>query len=196
MNTVTADDSSADNNPRSALHMVDRLGLYSTIFTDPTIQQVTVPDSTRWNAVYDCLDDLKSNETPGSIYQCLVRSEDAKFLSWLLAALVPWAQVGQPENPGGKARLPFATLVAREGIKANNKVCNVVTGAVRNRIEITQLKDAIKNKLPYIDERDTVGMSIRRWDSDGGHWRLQALYALLVEAMGRNNQQGMHTLFS
>lgn len=26
-------------------------------------------------------------------------------------------------------------------------------------------------------------MKIRRWDSLGGHWRLQALFALLVESM-------------
>ena len=37
----------------------------------------------------------------------------------------------------------------------------------------------------FIHERDTVGMSIRKWDADGGNWRIQSLFALLVEVMDR-----------
>jgi tRNA nucleotidyltransferase (CCA-adding enzyme) len=81
-------------------------------------------------------------------------------------------------------------MVAREGIKADNKICNVVSGAFKHYQEITDLKDAIKAKKSYITERDTVGMTIRRWDSQGGHWRLQALFALLVEAMERKASTG------
>lgn len=88
--------------------------------------------------------------------------------------------------------MPPGTMVAREGIKADNKICNVITGAFRNYEQITRLKDDIKrNEEAYIHKRDTVGMSIRRWDSQGGHWRLQALFALLVEAMDHDSLQGM-----
>lgn len=73
--------------------------------------------------------------------------------------------------------------MAREGIKADNKTCSVVSGAFKHYKEITELKNAIKAKKSHINERDTVGMAIRRWDSHGGHWRLQALFALLIEAM-------------
>jgi len=128
---------------------------------------------------------LKSNETPGSIYNSLVRSEDAKFIAWVLAATAPWANISlpQPAKPKGKVPLPFGTLVVREGIKANHKVCEVVTGAFRNFEEIIGLRDAIKRKDAHIYERDTIGMSIRRWDFQGKNWRLQALLAILVEAM-------------
>lgn len=131
------------------------------------------------------MEELKINETPGSIYKVLVRSDDAKYLSWLLAALTPWAglQPPPPAKAGGKPPLPFATTVAREGIKSDNKVCNVVTGASRNYAQITEFKSAVKDGKPFIHERDTLGMAIRKWDSQGGHWRLQALYALLVEVL-------------
>ena len=153
------------------------------------MQGIPVPSTTNWKIAYDCLEVLKSSETPGSIYNSLVRSEDAKFIAWVLAAAAPWANVplSQPAKSKTKLPLPFGTLVVREGIKANNKVCEVVTGAFRNFEEITSLRDAIKRKDAYIHERDTIGMSIRRWDFQGKNWRLQVLLAILVEAM--NNGQ-------
>jgi tRNA nucleotidyltransferase (CCA-adding enzyme) len=172
-------------NPRSALQFIDRLGLYSTIFTDPTLQECPSPETSSWHAAYECLEKLKTNATPGSIYQSLARSEDAKYLAWILAALVPWSSVPQtpPIKQKGKPLLPLGGMVAREGIKADNKICNVVSGAFKHFQEITELKSAIKTNKPHINERDAMGMAIRRWESQGGHWRLQALFALLVEAM-------------
>jgi tRNA nucleotidyltransferase (CCA-adding enzyme) len=183
-------------NPRSALQFIDRLGLYSTIFTEPSIQEFPVPETLTWHVVYNCLENLRSNETPGSIYQSLVRSEDSKYLAWILAALVPWSSVPQlpPVKQKGKPPLPLAVIVARVGIKADNKVCNVVNGAFKHYQEITDLKNAIIAKEPYINERGKVGMTIRRWDSQGGHWRLQALFALLVETMNKNVSGGKLTV--
>ncbi|KAH8808776.1 tRNA nucleotidyltransferase-like protein [Xylogone sp. PMI_703] len=169
--------------PRRSLQIIDRLRLYSTIFTDPTNNGLPQPATSSWSKAYNCVEQLKSNETPGSIYRVLVRSDDAKYLSWLLAALAPWAGLHPPAKAGGKLPVPYATAVAREGIKADNKVCNVVTGALRNYDEITSFKAAVKEDRPVIRERDTLGMAIRRWESQGGHWRLQVLYALLVEVL-------------
>ena len=90
----------------------------------------------------------------------------------------------------GKLPLPLGAIVAREGIKADNKVCNVVTGAFRDYEQIIKLKDDIARNETYVNERDTVGMTIRRWDLQGGHWRLQALFAILVEALKRNDPKG------
>lgn len=47
------------------------------------------------------------------------------------------------------------------------------------------MKDAIKNKEKYINQRDKLGMQIRDWEAMGGQWRLQAMFALLVEAMNK-----------
>jgi tRNA nucleotidyltransferase (CCA-adding enzyme) len=185
----------ADNitgkNPKSALQLIDRLDLYSTIFTDPTVHLSPAPSTEHWSVVYNCLEELRLNETPKSIYKSLVRSDDAKYLGWILAAVSPWTSVPEPVPiKKGKLPLPLGAMVAREGIKADNKVCNVVTGAFRYYEEIIKLKDDIANDESYVKERDTVGMTIRRWDVQGGHWRLQALFAILVEALKRNDTKG------
>jgi tRNA nucleotidyltransferase (CCA-adding enzyme) len=124
---------------------------------------------------------LKSNESPGSIYKILVRTEDAAELSWMFAALCPWAGVVTPTSskPGGKAPLPFATIVAREGIKASNRICDAVTAAFKHREEISSFKRAVVNKEPWTRERDKLGMAIRRWDATGGHWKVQVVLAIL-----------------
>lgn len=178
------------NDPMGSLQLIDRLGLYSTIFTDPTTQGHPAPTTDNWAIAYTCLNELKSNETPGSIYECLVRSDDAKYFSWVLAAITPWSQMPlpQPAKPGGKLPPPLGSLVIREGIKGENKIYNVVTGAFRHHEEITALKDAIIQEVEYTSQRDKVGMTIRRWDAQGGHWRLQALFALMVEALKRDSK--------
>jgi tRNA nucleotidyltransferase (CCA-adding enzyme) len=171
------------NGPCRALQLIDRLGLYSTIFTDPTAQSSPLADSSEWHAIYKCLEVLESNKTPGSIYQSLVRSDDAKYLAWILTALTPWSAIPNPQPgvAGGKLPLPLATNVAREGFKADNKICSVVTAAFRNCGDVIKLKDSVTREEPFVNERDTLGMMIRKWDSMGGQWKLQVLFALLVD---------------
>jgi tRNA nucleotidyltransferase (CCA-adding enzyme) len=177
------------NKPISALHLIDRLGLYSTIFTDPTAQSPPTPSPVYWSMLYGCLETLEANKTPGSIYQSLVRSDDERYYAWILAALTPLSAIPnpQPERPGAKSPLPFATNVAREGIKAENKVCNVVTAAFRNANAITNLKISIVEMEEWTLRRDTLGMLIRKWDSQGGHWRVQVLFALLAETRSKTD---------
>lgn len=182
-------------NPRSSLALFDRLGIYSAIFTDPTASDPPTPDTQNWHVAYECLEVLKKNETPGSIYHSLVRSEEAKYISWLLAALTPWSAVPLPEvRPGAKLLPPLGTNAARVGLRAETKVCNILTASFRHYKEITAMKDAIKNKDKHINQRDTLGMAIRTWDALGGQWRLQALFALLVEAS--NSQDSASKLYT
>lgn len=173
-----------ETSPRTALQLIDRLGLYHTIFTDPTKNDMPVPDLTNWNRAYHCLDIMIKNNSPMSIYKLLVRTEDAAELAWVLSALAPFAPFGSPPpKPNGKRNPPFGAMAAREGIKANNRIGEVVTGAFRHMNEILQLKKDILAKEPYTLQRDTIGMMIRRWDYDGGQWKLHALLAILVEAL-------------
>ncbi|KAB8297717.1 hypothetical protein EYC80_001524 [Monilinia laxa] len=141
---------------------------------------------------------MKSNETPGSIYKSLVRSDDAKYLAWILAALTPWTAIppAQATKPGGKIPQPYGFLVAREGLKAEIKLCNIAAGAFKQYAEITELKASIQRNDPHIHQRDVVGMMIRKWDSQGGQWKLQALFALLVEALKLKSAEGYELLFS
>ncbi|KAI1409065.1 hypothetical protein F5Y13DRAFT_182299 [Hypoxylon sp. FL1857] len=173
------------NHPRRSLEYIDKLGLYHTIFTDPTYSDIPTPDISNWKLAYGLLDSLRQNKTPGSIYDVLVRSDEADYYAWVLAAICPWENVkSEPRRTGkGKPSPPFGALAAREGIKATNKLCDLATAAHNNRAEIMSLVTAVLDNAPFIAERDRFGMAIRHWDSRAGHWRLQVLYALLVEAM-------------
>lgn len=133
----------------------------------------------------------------------LVRTDEAQYFAWVLAAVVPCGQVEPPalltppapiEKPGRKKAktttnvstkppLPLIVLAVREGIRAPNKLCDVLTGAFRHRGEITALKQAVCEGAPYIHERDRFGMAIRAWEARGSNWRLQVLYALLYDIM-------------
>ncbi|KAI0131980.1 hypothetical protein BJ170DRAFT_679876 [Xylariales sp. AK1849] len=172
------------NHPKNALERIDKLGLYHTIFTDPNDSAMPQPDMLKWRVAYVCLDSLRHHKTPGSIYDILVRSDEAAYSAWVLAALCPWEYVARPTHNGaGKKPPPLATVIGREGIKAPNKISDVVTASHKHRDEIMALKLAVCQRAPYIHERDRFGIAIRQWEARGGHWRLQVLYALLVEAL-------------
>ena len=102
---------------------------------------------------------------------------------------MPFRDAPQAPSPGPGRRLPppAAANVAREGIKATNKVCDLVTASIRNREEITTLvnkqserrrrpQQALQGEDPFA--RDVLGMAVRRW---GASWRSQVVFALLSE---------------
>ncbi|KAI6084807.1 hypothetical protein F4821DRAFT_270902 [Hypoxylon rubiginosum] len=170
------------NHPRKSLEHINNLGLYHTIFTDPSKPSIPTPDISTWPTTLNCLESLRQSKTPGSIYDVLVRSDEAAYYAWVLAAVLPWETVDEPPHNGkGKAPPPFPALAVREGIKANNKLCDLVTAAHTNIHEIMDLMIKVTSNDPIIEERDKFGMAIRRWDSKAGHWRLQVLYAILNE---------------
>jgi tRNA nucleotidyltransferase (CCA-adding enzyme) len=121
--------------------------------------------------------------------ELLVRDADERYIAWILTAIVPYRDAPQPESQemNKKAPPPVPTGVAREGIKATNKICDVITSSVRNLNEITKFVDGVDvqkrraQKVPGQEDltaRDTLGMAIRRW---GPTWRSQVMYALQVE---------------
>jgi tRNA nucleotidyltransferase (CCA-adding enzyme) len=171
--------------PKRSLELFDRLGLYSTIFTNPMTNNQPQPSTDRWKFSYNCLEVMRLNQSPRSLYKLLVCSDEATELAWILSALSPWANV--PMLPLSeqttKALLPQATLVAREGIKLNNRMCETVTGAFKHVKEISRLKKAVNDQEPWTREPDVLGIAIQRWDAAGGHWKLHVLLAVLVEAM-------------
>ncbi|CEJ94245.1 hypothetical protein VHEMI09787 [[Torrubiella] hemipterigena] len=173
-----------DTHPRIALQIINRLNLYHAIFTDPAKSDETKPDISRWPVAYDGLCEILANESPGSLGSVLVRGEDGKFLAWNLAAVAPWISVADPPGTKKKANaLPPVGVIAREGFKASNKLTDVMSACHKHRLEIVELKTAVCENAPYIQERDRFGMAIRRWNHQGGSWKLQVLGAMLVEAM-------------
>ena len=181
--------------PRDALGLIDRLGLYHTIFTDPAQPGFTKPDLTGWTAAYECLDFLEKTKTPGSIYDVLVRTEEARYLAWMLAAITPWGKIAPPAPPSAKRPPPPPAVIAlREGIRGTNKLCDVVNGAYCHRAQITSLKQAVCDKAPYINERDRFGMAIREWEARGSNWKLQVLFAVLFDVLTAAQTTGKGTV--
>ncbi|KAF5520141.1 CCA tRNA nucleotidyltransferase [Colletotrichum aenigma] len=169
--------------PRKALELIHNLGLYEAIFTDPSGEQCPAPDLSKWKLAYGCLDLLFRDRVPGSIYNTLVATDEAAYLAWALAAVIPYSHVkDEVAFPKSKGTIPVTTLVAREGIKGPNKLCDMITGASRHCRQITAMKDNVCAKNPPFSQRDIVGMAVRKWDAQGGHWQTQIVYAILVEA--------------
>ena len=65
------------NHPRRSLKYIDDLELYHTTFTDPNNAEFPTPEISHWKLAYETLDTLRQNRTPGSIYDVLVRSDEA-----------------------------------------------------------------------------------------------------------------------
>ncbi|SPQ20034.1 79a3734a-e755-468a-81e1-d06ecea612e2 [Thermothielavioides terrestris] len=178
--------------PVESLRLLDRLGLYHAVFTNPGREDMPKPDATAWKTAYECLALLEANKTPGSIYDLLVTGEEARYYAWSLATLTPWEQL--PDDPpmkSGKPAPPLPAQAAREGFKAPNKLCDLITAAHRHRHAILELRDVVRDRREGLHERDRFGMAIRDWDTRGGHWRLQVLFAVLVDVevrvgMGRD----------
>jgi hypothetical protein len=152
------------------------------VFTDPEREDMPQPDTTTWRLAYEALEQLETTKTPGSLYDLLVTSEEARYYAWSLATLTPWEQL--PDDPPlapGKPALPLPMQAARGGFKAPNKLCDIITAAHRHRPAILELRDVVRERRESMNERDRFGMTIREWDSRGGNWRLQVLYAILVD---------------
>ncbi|KAK0735682.1 hypothetical protein B0T21DRAFT_402372 [Apiosordaria backusii] len=173
--------------PVESLRLIDRLGLYHAVFTNPERPDMPKPDISHWNLAYECLFFLENNNTPESIWQLLVSTEEARYFAWSLATLTPWEQL--PDDPplkSGKAALPLATQAAREGFKAPNKLSDVVTAAHRHRPAILELKAIVDQQKVEMEDRAKFGMAIREWDARAvGSWRLQVLYAIMVDVAER-----------
>ena len=190
--------------PHDALRLIFELDLYDTIFCDPTVDASDhfTPDIGRWRTTIDSLQETLDNDE--ALAQILVRDEEEQFLAWQLASLVPYRDAPQPESPepGRKAPPPVQAVVAREGIKSTNKVCDIVTAATRHEAEILGLVDKLYMQRRRPDKkiegedasaRDVLGMAIRRW---GSSWRSQVVYALLTEVANNDNAtDSKYTIF-
>ncbi|KAI4170764.1 MAG: hypothetical protein LQ343_004726 [Gyalolechia ehrenbergii] len=194
-----------EQNPCQALQLIDRLGLYKTIFTafeDRLDQSVRTRD---WKKAYEQLEKITTakpevetskdipDDSKSIVKSILLRDPDHVhqdiFHAWLLCAFVPWARVTapSPDKPKAKAPPKPAAIAAREGIKADNNTIKIVENAVAHLDEIIQIKDATVNPASTTSplkrkqnspSRSEQGMTIRRW---GPRWRSSVMYALLTQ---------------
>jgi tRNA nucleotidyltransferase (CCA-adding enzyme) len=113
-----------------------------------------------------------------------VQTEDEAYYAWVLAALVPWTAVEDPRPTGSnrKTAMPLQALVIQEGLKGTTKLRDLVAASCRNRQEIVETVATVCAGDICKLGRDKIGMAIRRWEQQGGHWKLQVLHAMLAEA--------------
>ncbi|CAN9208447.1 unnamed protein product [Alternaria sp. RS040] len=181
--------------PRMALELIDRFGLYRTVFTDPTRELPSDPETAYFKLAYDFAESavMKDASLPSTISETLLRNEEEKYLAWICATMMPW--VDAPTIPHQKPlQRPYfaAYLVAREGFKAPNKICDVIASSLSNSEEIRSVVAQCAKGLGRPDTinptndataRDTLGMAIRRW---GSTWRTQVFFNLVYEiVLGR-----------
>jgi hypothetical protein len=189
--------------PHMALSLIHRLGLYETVFTDPTREIEYSPDIEFLKTTYDFVAELDSVPEVSNI---LVRNAEEKYLAWISAAVMPWADAPLLPPPKPLGRPQYITgLVAREGLKAPNKISDVVVASLRNAEDIRKIKDDCYTFIKYphrkqtgehVAAADTLGMAIRRW---GPSWRSQVLFSLLYEictgAISRGTTLESYTTF-
>jgi tRNA nucleotidyltransferase/poly(A) polymerase len=182
--------------PHEALRLIFDLDLYGTIFADPSVERADhyTPDVTHWRILIDAVREMY--ESDGVISQNLMRDKEELFLAWQLAALIPYRDASQSKGESGKRSLPVPVVVAREGIKATNKVSDVLTLALRHQSEIAATVDRLyqQKRRPEkqfesedLTSRGVLGMAIRRW---GLSWRSQVLYSMLVEIADSQDVEG------
>ncbi|KAL9104138.1 MAG: hypothetical protein Q9163_000885 [Psora crenata] len=182
--------------PHMALSLIDSLNLYNAIFTDPTSLENDVLQTEHWSTAYNQLQEIsiarkpqeKASSSLLTLANILIRDTEDLFLAWVLVCFIPWARVlpKPPPKPTTKKLPSPASIAAREGIKADNKLCRVIDDAGKSLADITVLKNSfaelqeastspLKRKLV---RRDVQGQAIR---SLGSHWRSSVMFALLAE---------------
>jgi len=196
-------------NPYESLKLIDALGLYNDIFTQPTDPQCTTVETGHWHRAYNLLCRLmdrvqassdEEKADPHICAQILLRNSDDEFFAWMLVCFTPWAkeQSKSPKKQTTKRLPSSACIAAREGIKADNRVSNAVDDAVAHRHEIIAMKEAVMEeekprpsslkRKQEADLRVAQGLAIRRW---GSHWRSSVMYALLVQVSEADLESGM-----
>ncbi|KAJ4351730.1 CCA tRNA nucleotidyltransferase, mitochondrial [Didymosphaeria variabile] len=177
--------------PGMALRLIDEASLHDTIFTDPTRTIYFQPDIEHYRKGYQFMTswikERGSSKYP-IIPQTLLSTRDAEsdeeYLAWVCAAVLPWADAPQvPPLKKNKQPLHAAYLVAQEGLKAPNRVCDVIAASLNNYTVISQLVGECQRRLGKEDpaspaQREKIGMALRSW---GRTWRSQVFFALLHE---------------
>lgn len=171
--------------PRAALRYIDALGLYNTIFVNPIQEQDSFVSSPgfNWSIVYDTLYFLLDEYEITTWRDSLIVDDEARFLAWMVAAMVPWADapLAPPSKKKGRPLSPAAASVLREGLKAPNKVTDLIAHCIEHRQGIVDTKNDGGR------DRARLGMMVRAL---GPTWKLQILFAMLYDIYSNKDESG------
>ncbi len=193
----------------AALSLIDNLDLYSTVYPPPPGMNELKPVMTHWNQAYEYVDRLvqtsslhEDTDKPGgqdvwTVASTLLSDTQSIYHAWVLASLVPWAEAPRPppHKRTGQISPPVPATVAKEGIRATNKLLAIITAAFNNANEVTALQRKVvselrtstsRSTLPISIGRDTLGMAIRKW---GLSWKSQVLLSFLLDIVRSSREQ-------
>lgn len=190
----------AGPDPRRSLHLIDRLGLYPTIFANH--QDDVGVNTSAWHFAYDTLHRmLHPPEADGEelldriarVRNTLIRDAAETYYAWIVAAFAPWSFV--PDRPAigpkFKPQLPRAAEVARDSLRSDNKTVSILRDVATFAPDVIDTKSSlVHGTLPgnAAEIRQLIGMRIRTWNKE---WRLCTLLAMLQEVMeGRDFSNG------
>lgn len=190
--------------PYGAAVLIDRLDLYLTIFTDPTKQHDYRPHMDLLEPARACLSRINESdlaETYLPIRLVLIQNAEDSYVAWLLAFMIPYANASPVFTKRKSKPYYLSELVIREGVKAPNKICELIAAASRNLGEISGLVQDFSEHAKHTSQsprgkdptaRDTLGMAIRQW---GPSWRSQVLFSMLYEVASDASSESSKYIF-
>lgn len=155
---------------------------------------MATPNTTKWGSLYRSLPHiLREEKASASInLRSILAGEDFDvYMAWLLCTLAPWASpiTSYQYIPKKSQPKTAAGLVAREGLKIDNKSRDIIDKSMSRVSDVIHLKNSMietegevglgKRKRKLVTRED-LGMQLHDWD---GSWRHSVLLALLVEVM-------------
>ncbi|EPS32837.1 hypothetical protein PDE_07798 [Penicillium oxalicum 114-2] len=172
--------------PRGALHIIDRLGLYPTIFANH--QDDVSVDTSTWPLAYNTLARIfnpsDTEESLKRIRRIILEDPSTHSSAWMIAAFAPWTSV--PSRSQGKEKRPpplRPVEVGRDSLKADNKTLFILRDATAHFEDIIACKNSLLQgtiQASAAEIRQQIGLRIRSW---GKEWRLCVLLAILQEVM-------------
>jgi tRNA nucleotidyltransferase (CCA-adding enzyme) len=173
------------------LEFIDKLGLFSTIFSNHRDQ--TEADTSSWSLAYNALHRLLSPSASDTddllatdrVRNMLVRDCSDAYSAWMVVALSPWANVPAPQKltQEKKPPPPYMAKVARDSLRSDNKTMSILADAALRFHMIADVKTSfLTGKISDSDAeiRQQVGCNIRSWKKD---WRPCVIMSIAHEVM-------------
>jgi tRNA nucleotidyltransferase (CCA-adding enzyme) len=177
------------------LDIINRTGLYNTIFADLSKIVRQTPDLSWWTSALQVTQAFVTASKTSTVSAdtdatalsnlrtILLRNDEDLYMLWLLTSLAPWS--GSPILQKGKPVAP-AAMIARQGLKISNRYFDIITQTFQHLPQLFNLATVSElDKLGPVGEssesanRGKLGIALRTW---GATWRSQISFAFILEA--------------
>ncbi|MCJ1311310.1 CCA tRNA nucleotidyltransferase, mitochondrial [Agyrium rufum] len=200
--------------PHAALVFIDRLNLYNTIFTNPARPDALQISTQDWHRAYDGFSIIAGafSETRAEANRAyalkgiLLLDKEHEYLGWILSCVVLATRLSLPkgwENVSAKGQNPVAAIIAREGLRIDNKVMKIIKNAVQQMPEIQSLvhdgspdestPETSSKRKRSVWRRDILGLKLRKM---GEHWRSSVVFAMMDDLLRAEDETSRENVFN